>query len=207
MKIIHDSILDEYDESPASWLISLIFWSCLIAAGTLYGAVAIAPKLQKYLEVRHQFLANQMHLVQIEKETAYLKRVRDALENDPEFAAQMAQVDFQIGRTDAEMIPVDSELMRGARDFSSESSPTIAPIEPSYPFLQVLAESHFWRSFLITMSAGLTLTAFTFLHHPQFKQKRSKVKTPRQQSSHPKPHLGFFARYRLPDERQKVSDV
>lgn len=207
MKVIHESILNEHNESPASWLISLIFWSCLIAAAALYAAVALAPKLQKYLEVRHQFLTNQMQLVQIERETAYLKRVRDALENDPEFAAQMAQVDFHIGRTDAEVIPVDSELMRGARDFASESSPAITRIEPSYPFLQLLAESHFWRSFLITMSAGLTLTAFTFMHHPQLKQRQAKAKAPRHVPSRPKPHSGFFARYRVPQERQKMSDV
>lgn len=190
-------------------MISLVFWTCLIAAATLYGAVALAPKVHKYLEVRHQYLTNQVRLVQIEKEAVYLKRVRDALENDPEFAAQMAKVDFQMSRGDAESIPVASDLMRGARDFTSSDKPTVPPIEPSYPFLQLLAESHFWRSFLITMSAGLTLTAFTFLHHPQMRQRREERKANRARSpavSKPR-RSSIFARYRITEDGQKVSDV
>ncbi len=207
MKVIHESVHEEHEEEPGSWLVSLIFWGCLIAAVGLYATVALAPKLHKYLEIRAQYTANQMRLVRLEREISYLKRVRDALENDPEFAAQMAKVDFQIGRTDTELIPVNPELSRDARDFTSGAEPAVSQVEPSHPFLELIANSHFWRSFLITMAAGLTLTAFTFLNHPQARRAREAARKRNAEPTRSKPHASFWSRYQRPAPRQKMSDV
>lgn len=148
------------------WATSLLFWLCLVLAATMYGGVALAPKLLSWLTLKQEHYTHQVRLVQLERKVKYLGRVVDAMENDAEFAAQLARVDFDAARPGDERIAVDSNLSLDARD-----RPAAAPVLPRtasllVPLLRQVTDRPELRRALLTIAAALILFAFTFLQEP-----------------------------------------
>ncbi len=146
------------------WLPSLLFWACLVVSGTLYAGVALSPKVFGYLTLKHAHYENQVRLVTLERQTQYLGRVIDALESDPDFADQLARVDFDASRPGDERIAVGQELSLDARGTDEVTLRARRIALPWYvPLLSSLAEESQYRYGMLTTAAVLTVVAFTFL--------------------------------------------
>src|SRR5262245_43263996 len=128
----------------------------------MYAAVALSPEPLAWTTLREEHYANQVRLVELEKQVKYLGRVVDALEDDPEFAAQLARVDFDAARPGDERITVDPSLSLDARD---ESRPrTSVDRTPWYvPFLRQFSDRPELRRALLTIAAVLSIFSFAFL--------------------------------------------
>src|SRR5579872_2877833 len=84
---------------------SLTFWASLGLAAVLFAALALAPKLRTYRDLRLEYEERQRALVSQEQRHDYLARVAEALINDADFAAEMARIDFGVADSE-EHIPV-----------------------------------------------------------------------------------------------------
>lgn len=154
---------DTAADGPRGWLVALLFWLCLILAAAMYAAVSLSPKLLAWIELRDEHYAHQVRLVEVERQVSYLGRVVDALENDPEFAAQLARVDFDAARPGDERITVDPSL---SLDAHSETPPrSLSPRSHSWsvPLLRQFTDRPDLRRALLTIAAALCVFAFTFL--------------------------------------------
>lgn len=145
---------------------SLLFWLCLVLAASMYGGVALAPKLLSWLTLKQEHYTHQVRLVELERKVKYLGRVVDAMENDAEFAAQLARVDFDAARPGDERIAVDPMLSLDARE-----RPAATPVLPRTasllaPLLRQVTDRPELRRALLTIAAALILFAFTFLQEP-----------------------------------------
>ena len=174
MPVAEDAATDAVDASPGtsertatrqgSWLVSILFWLTLLTAGSLYGMVALAPKLSVWMTLRANYVANQVQLVRLEDQVNYLKKVAHALEHDPHFTAEVARMEFRAGHANAESIPVDDQLSLSAR-----TAPAVVErpdlILPWYSGLvKTVATNPTVRYVLMGMAAVLIVVSFTFLH-------------------------------------------
>lgn len=150
-------------ESRMTWLVSLAFWIFLLCAACCYSAVALAPRFLTYLNLKSEQYANQVRLVRLEQQVEYLKRVADALEHEPEFAAEMARIDFDATRPGDERIAVKADLTLDARVADSTTSLPIARMPWYGPMVYALAKDERTRQLLLTVSIILVIVAFTFL--------------------------------------------
>lgn len=147
-------------------LVGLLFWFTLLAAAALYGIVALAPKYLSFLEARREFRANQTQLVALQQQSRYLERTVTALESDPQFAAELARVDFNAVGPGEEKIPVDPHLSLDGRAEPALRVPT--PRLPWYaPLVTLVAENERLRRNLLIAAAAIVLFAFTFLHESE----------------------------------------
>lgn len=167
--------------SSPSWFVSILFWTSLLLAATMYGAVALSPKLAEWLRAREQYARNAVQLVRLEDEVVYLERVAQALRQDPEFARRVAQtpptpasdtVPASRGSTASrrppvrrsnENLPVAPELRFGS--VTPDASPRPPVVQP--PFAGVVmrfASEAPLRRWLLTTSVLLVLFGFTFLN-------------------------------------------
>lgn len=157
------------------WLVSLLFWLALLVAAVLYGAVALAPKYLAYLESRHAFHGNQIRLIALQQNERYLEKTVAALENDPDFAAELARVDFNATRPGEEKIPVDPHLSLDAR-----AEPELSITNPRLPWyaplVTLIAENERLRRNLLIAAAAVVLLAFTFLHESEAPRIRSAAR-------------------------------
>ena len=166
----------EAGEPKGAWLISLSFWLCLLAAAGLYGSVSLAPKLLTYLTLRHQYDTNQVQLVKLQGQVHYLSKVGKALENEPDFAAELARVDFDAARPGEERIPVGRTLSLDAR--TEPDQPLRAVTLPWYtPLVRVLTDHRRLRTAALAAAILLALFAFTFLHDSQTRQIHTATET------------------------------
>jgi hypothetical protein len=148
---------------------SLAFWCCLFSAAGLFAALALAPKLHTYRELRREYIGMQQKLVGKERQVDYLQKVADALEHDPEYAAELARVDFGSDGLE-ERIPVEPSLgLRGtgapqwnAVSPTGSERHTSADILES-PLLDSLSVDRRVRASLLGATCLLVLVAFTFL--------------------------------------------
>lgn len=158
--------------------ISFAFWLAILAAGGLFAGVALSPKLVVWFEYRDRRRANQERLVAMERNVNHLERVAEALERDPEYAAELARVELQASRRGEERIPVPAELalkpgaVRGegsgrnaAR--AASATPSDAFAVQSRPVLQRLSGDEALRRWMLISAAGIVLLSFTFLHAPK----------------------------------------
>lgn len=164
----------ETDTSPepvnGSWIVAALFWIALLVAGGMYAAVALSPKLVAYFNLRNDHYRTQVKLVTLQRRVTYLKRVMQALENDPEFAAEQARVELGAGRPGDERIEVDSRW-HFSPDSEFDPSAFRKNILPWYlPILKVLATNEPIRRGLLIAAACLSLFAFTFLQESQTPQ-------------------------------------
>ena len=155
------------DEPKFAWVISLAFWLCLLLAASCFAAVSLAPKLLDVVTADSEYRQNQSRLVGLEQRVSYLEKVRDALKNDPAFAAELARIDFDVVRPDDERIAVDPAMSLGAAPSRSSSINLGQPRLVYVPLLELLAEDQAVRSALLVFAAFVTLAAFTYLHEPR----------------------------------------
>lgn len=144
------------------WPVSLCFWCTLLLAAGVYGAVAVAPKLAVWNSVRHQYQQNAQELVALEDEVDYLERVETALQTDPEFLNRLKQP-TKATRPGEQSIAISGDLL-----FGYDGSPVVKPSKPADPphhgLITALASRRPLRRGLLTLAAGLTIFAFTFLN-------------------------------------------
>lgn len=155
------------EETQRDWVIPLAFWVCLLAAFLLYSAVALAPKLSTYLELRSVYRTNRARMVALQRQIDYLNRVVHALETDPAFAAELARFDFNAVRPGDERIPVGGRLVLDARN-PQPAVPAPREALPWYePPVRLLARDGPLRKTAIVVACLITVLAFTFLHDSQ----------------------------------------
>jgi hypothetical protein len=164
-------------EGPRGWFVSLLFWLCLFLAGAMYAAVALSPKLLAWASLRDEHYGNQVRLVELEKQVKYLGRVVDALEDDPEFAAQLARVDFDASRPGDERITVDPSLSLDARD-ESRPRATVDRTAWYLPLLRQFADRPEFRRALLTIAAALSIFSFAFLQEAPSEGTQAPVPGP-----------------------------
>jgi len=143
---------------------ALAFWCSLFIAAGLFAVLALAPKLRTYRELSLEYDSLHRQLVSTERRTECLAKVADALEHDPDFAAELARVNFDVSGGD-ERIAVGPQLRLAAWD----SEPTIAAGHPSSPvalldglLLNTLSDDRTVRVSLMAAAALLVLVSFAF---------------------------------------------
>lgn len=147
----------------SGWGSSALFWLCLLVAAAMYGSVALAPKLLASLTLKREHYAQQVRLVDLERRVAYLDRVVEAMESEPEFAAQLARVDFDAARPGDERISVEPALSLDAREIAPSQATPASAATMLIPLLRQLTDRHELRRALLTISAALVIFAFAFL--------------------------------------------
>jgi cell division protein FtsB len=139
---------------------SVLFWLCLFAAVTLFGAVFLAPKLIALhrLEVRRSELA--LRLDRLEQRNTFLVRVIDALENDPEFTAEVARFDLNAAAPDEEHLPVAP--VRPGTASAQVARPAAAWTPWWLPLAELFAADRTLIDACLLTAGGLAVVAFTF---------------------------------------------
>jgi hypothetical protein len=149
-------------QTVGSFLMSIAFWSALMASAVMYAAVALSPKLADWISVREQHAANAIRLQELEDEADYLERVSAALKSDPEFAHRLVHA-TQSGSTENEFVPVSGSLVfGGVRDKTSAEQPLVQPAVAELVMHMASHQKH--RTWLLSGAAGLTVLAFTLLN-------------------------------------------
>lgn len=160
------------EASSSAFFVSLSFWLTLLCAAVLYAGVALSPRLLAHIELQRRFYESQVRLVQLERQAEQLARVVQALHTEPDFAAELARVDFDAVRPGEEHIPVEPELALDTRT-SAAPSPLPAATLPWYaPLVKQPAENHQLRNALLVAAAVLVLFGFTCLHESHADQLR-----------------------------------
>jgi len=149
--------------SSTVWLVSLAFWMTLLIAASMYGCVALAPRLLAWIEIRHDYLMNAHQLQALESEVDYLERVRGALQSDPEFVRRMAAASIAEDVGEAEVIPVSGTLIFGSEEQLQKRMPEIK--EPVGAVLvQKFATDHQLRRAFLVFASLWVVFAFTVLN-------------------------------------------
>jgi hypothetical protein len=143
---------------------ALAFWCCLAVAAALFAAVELSPKLRTYRELRHEYDALETKLTVEERQVQHLESVADALRNDPEFAAELARVDFGTDESE-ERIPVDPKLnLEDGSRFDNAAGQRVAKTDPlgilQTPLLDKLCDSRLLRRSLLAAAVLLLLVGF-----------------------------------------------
>ena len=158
-------------ESPASvssgsWsgvMMSLAFWLTLLVAAGLFGAVSLSPKLAAYLSLQDRYYAQQLELVQLEQQQRELERVITSMKEDPQFAAELARLEFDAVRPGEEILSVDSALTLDPKTPTAKPVIARAPEAAIKPWVTLLAERQPLRIGLLGCAALLVLLAFGWL--------------------------------------------
>ncbi len=161
-------------QSPVVWLISLAFWLALFTAAGLYAVVALSPKVVTFLEEQEKYRTNQQQLVWLEQQVLDQKRVAAALQNEPEFAAEVARMELNATRPGDERIPVDGDLVKTAVAKTPHQS-LVLKLPWYMEFLQIFNEQQEWRRYTLTAAALLALFAFMILQPSQEQRLRRAV--------------------------------
>ena len=144
----------------------------------MYGLVALAPRWYVNLELKAERQANKKRLLALEREVSDMQSVLDAVENDPEFKAELASVGFSAKRPEDESILVDERLKLDTRSRSADI--TAEPVLPWFAvFLEPLAKNTHFRGMTLFAAAVLTIVAFTFVQESQEAELRTSVEVVR----------------------------
>ena len=114
--------------APSRWtqflaaVSSLGFWLLLLVAAGCFAAVTLAPKMLQTLRLRQTYELRQHQLVALEDELSTLERVIEALEHDPAYAREMAQLDLEKHPTNEDVLPVEQELRLDPRTTATAES-------------------------------------------------------------------------------------
>jgi cell division protein FtsB len=150
-------------------LAALSFWCSLFLAAGLFAVLALAPKLRTYRELAREQEGLERQLVTTERRTEALAKVADALEHDPQFAAELARANFDASSGSEERIPVDPQLSLAAWDSTGSDAQAEHPSGHSRlldgsgldgPLLDQLADDRSVRTPLMAASSILLLVAF-----------------------------------------------
>lgn len=149
--------------SSTVWLVSLAFWMTLLIAASMYGCVALAPRLFAWIEIRHDYLMNAHQLQALESEVDYLERVRGALQSDPEFVRRMAAASIAEDVGEAEVIPVSGTLIFGSEEQLQKRMPEIKEPVGAVLVQKFATDRQLRRAFLVFASLWVVF-AFTVLN-------------------------------------------
>ncbi|MEX0715831.1 MAG: hypothetical protein WD066_04555 [Planctomycetaceae bacterium] len=154
------------DQTPTrlGWIVSVLFWLCLLLAVGMYGAVALAPKYLDFLELRAAHHAGQVRLLALDRQTRTLSQVEKALESDPAFVAELARIDFDAAAPGEERIAVSPEHRLDAQPAASVETNAVAPLPWHAPLVRAFVENRGLRRTLLIASATIVLAAFALLH-------------------------------------------
>lgn len=162
---------DSFPTEPI--LPSVLFWLCIFAAITVFAGVFLAPKLVALhrLELEQDELA--LRLDRLQRGNAFLERVIDALENDPEFTAEVARFDLDAVAPDEEHLPAPP-VLPGA---TSESVPTTADTASPWwlPIAETITEDRTFNDACLLTAGALAVVAFTFFH-PTIRPRRGRAR-------------------------------
>lgn len=153
-------------DTPArhGWIVSVLFWLCLLLAAGMYGAVALAPKYLEFLELHAAHHAGQVRLLALDRQTRTLSQVARALESDPAFVAEFARIDFDAAAPGEERIAVSPEFHLEPRSTAAVAVNAVAAHRWRGPLVRALAEDRGLRRTLLISSATIVLAAFALLH-------------------------------------------
>jgi cell division protein FtsB len=170
-----------------AWLTSLLFWFAVLAAAGMYALVALSPKVLAWQEERARWRENQERLVWLERKVDYLKQVAQALESDPEFAAELARIELNASRPGDERLPVEGPLTLAADNDrrsevggrrsalpSSDLRPLPSAIRLPPSTLREFAEDAERRRWTLVAAAVLVVIAFTFLQDSPARRSESE---------------------------------
>ncbi len=137
----------------------------LLTAATLFAAVSLAPKLVTVRTLSLQHHHQQLRLLHLEHQAEQLERVVLALEQDPQFSAEIARLEFDAQRPGEELLPVDDRLqLTPVGQTVWKPVPAALADDPWLPSLLRLTTDETLRLGLLTASAAIVLVSFTFLH-------------------------------------------
>ncbi len=149
-------------ETVSGLMVSLLFWSCLLLAASLFASVALAPKLAETLRLRDLYSANQLQLVLIERQNEQFQLVVEAIQSDRDFAAEMTRIEFDAIRSDEEILPVAADLKLETRAIEAPRAHPVAARAWYRPWLTPLTENDSLRSTLLGAAAVLVVVSFTW---------------------------------------------
>lgn len=157
---------DATDPSAEPWsgmAVSLTFWLLLLAAAGLFAFVSLSPKALAYLTLWDQFQSQQEELVQLEQQQTELNRVIAALKDDPQFAAEMARMEFDAVRPGEEILAVESSL--ALEPHAVHKSPGRSERGSAWrPWIAAAVQSQSLRMGCLLAAAMLVLVAFGWMH-------------------------------------------
>jgi hypothetical protein len=141
---------------------SLAFWCSLLIAAGLFAVLALAPKLRTYHQLSRDYQGLHRQLVSTERRTESLARVADALQHDPDFASELARINFDAPKTE-QRTPVGPQLSLTAWDSDSTVDTEVRP-SPAVlldgPLLNALSDDRTVRVPLFAASSLLVVVAF-----------------------------------------------
>ncbi len=149
------------DVSSQSATVSYAFWLTLFVAATIYATVALAPKLERLLVLRRDHAANQWDLVNLDQRVQNLEKVAAALEEDPQFAAELARSRFGAVEPGRDAIKVAEDLQFGT---GSTTAATQVDLPWYYGVVSRFTRSTPLRNGALCIAGLLTLLGFGFLH-------------------------------------------
>lgn len=151
------------ESNRQSLAVSLAFWITLTVAFGMFAVAALAGRLTEMGKLRNRAdgLREEMRL--LDERCAKLSQIRDALRDDPEFAARWARADFATGRDRDETVLVDAAVTIA----DLLKPPFTSRAENHRPWwLRVVSSIESARSLnrgLFLAGLILTIVAFTFL--------------------------------------------
>ncbi|MDA0590375.1 MAG: septum formation initiator family protein [Planctomycetota bacterium] len=154
------------DHSALEWVVSLLFWGQMIAAASLYGVVALAPKLTVFVELQNDHLRTQTQLVSLENHIHELEKVVVALQDDPRVIEELARLDLDASRPDETRIPLEGGETLQSRLGQTMHVPDVGRAWYQ-PLLQAFAENTSLRVTSLGVAAALVVISFTFFHPSQ----------------------------------------
>ncbi len=154
------------ETTQQSGLVSVVFWLCLLLAAGMYALVVLAPKWQTHRNLKVDYHRNQLQLVSLEQDVERLDRIVGALENDPDFAAEVARVDFGVVRPGDELLPVDDHLTVSLQSFQQPSQRPASPNTRTAAVIRLFSEHQSLRHITLAAAGLLVLLAFALLIDP-----------------------------------------
>ena len=150
-------------ETVSGMVVSLVFWSCLLLAASLFASVALATKLAESLRLRDLYAVNQIELVAMERQNEQLQQVVQAIQHDPDFATELTRIEFDAVRPDEEIIPVTASLKLETRGAEVPHVQPVLPLAWYRPWIALLADNGPLRAKLLSAAALLVVISFTWL--------------------------------------------
>jgi hypothetical protein len=144
--------------------ISYAFWSCLFFCAGLYGLVALAPRVYKHALLEQRLHVQQQQLVALSRQSERVGRVIQTLETDPNYARDLALMDFRPIQPGEQRLAVDEDLTGSA--LSDEPLLDAAPPDlPWYfPIAEHLTLNESAAKILLAVAAIVVIYAFACLH-------------------------------------------
>ncbi len=111
----------------------MFFWLVLLVASAMYASVALAPKILIWQSWQNFYVSQRYQLIEREDQLAAMERMVVALEEDPQFVAELAQLEMEAPPLDAESLRMNGDLSHDPRELpSAPSSPRALSTAPAW---------------------------------------------------------------------------